>query len=89
MNFGNKTKRKNELIFYYTFKKISNIEEEEGNNKIKENKILDNNKNDLNMRPIWQLNNIRKINPKNTNKYLPINSNKNNNNFEKNIKNEN
>ena len=38
------------------------------------------------MRPIWQLNNIRKINPKNTNKYLPI---KNNNNFEKNIKNEN
>lgn len=84
-NLDKKPEVKRELIFSYDFKKIENfgkpekkqkIEKKDYSKKNQENKTIDNNENDFNAGHIFQINHIKNIKPKNTNKYLPINSNK-------------
>ena len=83
-NLDKKSDVKRELIFTYDFKKIENLGnlekkqkiEKEDSKKNKENKTIENNETEFNVGHIFQINHIKKINPKNTNKYLPVNSNK-------------
>ena len=81
-NLDKKPKVKRELIYSYDFKNIKNLPyiERNTNNELKEdsksneNKTIDNNENEVKSGHILQLNSIK---TKNTNKYLPISSNKN------------
>ena len=99
-NLDKKPIIKRELIYSYNFKKVKNFKNLDKNTNIenddskskenKEKKTFESKENDFNVGHILQLNSIKKIRPKNTNKYLPVNSNKkknNDNNSNKIIKN--
>ena len=82
-NLDKKPKIKRELIYSYDFKNIKQFpphleinldNEQKEDSKNKENKTIDNNEIDVNIGRILQLNTIK---TKKTDKYLPINSNKN------------
>ena len=69
-----KTKKKKEIIYSYEAKKLKKDKNKENEDeKGKENKTVENNEDSRNVTQMGQINNI---NPKNTNRYLPINSNR-------------
>ena len=72
-----KTKKKKEIIYSYESKKLKKDKNKETEDtKGKENKTVENNEDSRNVTQMGQINNIK---PKNTNRYLPINSNSNRN----------
>jgi hypothetical protein len=77
-----KTKTKKEIIYSYESKKMKKDKNKENEDeKGKENKTVENNEDSRNVTQMGQINNM---NPKNTNRYLPINSNSNSNEKKKN-----